>query len=103
MPDGKVEVEEETLLIPLLDILQHSNEPNTLVETYDDYIILKAKRTILPGEEIYHQYQEENDSIIPPHKFFTRYGFVPKVKTPVVELLKEKSDLFFDKSDSQTG
>lgn len=98
MLDGSVEIEKETLMIPLLDILQHSNEPNTLVETYDDYIILKAKRTILPGEEIYHRYQEEDDDVIPPYKFFTRYGFVPNVKTPVVELLKEKSPLFFDES-----
>lgn len=95
-PDGSTEIEKETLMIPLLDMLQHSNEPNTLVETYDDYIILKAKRLILPGEELFHQYQEENDDVIPPYKFFTRYGFVPGVKKPVVDLLKDKSPIFFD-------
>lgn len=96
--DGTTDIEVETLLIPLLDILQHSNDPNTLVETYEDYIILKARRTILPGEEIYHRYQEEDDNVIPPYKFFTRYGFVPGVKTPVHQLLEEKSPLFFDES-----
>ena len=96
-PDGTTDIEQETVMIPLLDILQHSNNPNTLVETYDDYIILKAKRTILPGEELYHRYQEENDDVIPPYKFFTRYGFVPGVNKPVVELLEEKSAIFFDK------
>jgi hypothetical protein len=94
--NGAIDIEKETLMIPLLDILQHSNEPNTLVETYDDYIILKAKRTILPGEEIYHRYQEEDDDIIPPYKFFTRYGFIPGVKKQVVELLEDKSPIFFD-------
>ena len=98
MPDGSTEIEEEILLIPLLDILQHSNETNTIVETYDDYIILRAKRAILPGEEIYHQYQEENDLIIPPYKFFTRYGFIPNVETSAVELLIKKSPLFFGES-----
>eukprot|EP00956_Cyclotella_meneghiniana_P023329 scaffold45288_cov65-Cyclotella_meneghiniana.AAC.2 len=97
-PDGTTDIEVETLLIPLLDILQHSNDPNTLVETYEDYIILKARRTILPGEEIYHRYQEEDDKVIPPYKFFTRYGFVPGVTTPVHQLLEEKSPLFFDES-----
>ena len=95
-PDGTTDIEEETLMIPVLDILQHSNDPNTLVETYDNYIILKAKRLILPGEELYHRYQEENNDIIPPYKFFTRYGFVPGVNKPVVELLEEKSAIFFD-------
>ncbi|KAL3801337.1 hypothetical protein HJC23_006947 [Cyclotella cryptica] len=94
--DGTTSIEVEVLLVPLLDILQHSNNPNTMLESYDDYIIMRARRAIQPGEELFHQYREEDDAIIPPHKFFTRYGFVPGVREPVVDLLKKRSPLFFD-------
>ena len=92
--DGSVEV--ENLLLPLIDILQHSNSPNTFLEPYDDYIILRARRDVDKGDELFHQYQEENDDIIPPHKFFTRYGFLPGVSEPIEELLKRRDKLFFD-------
>ncbi|KAL7533008.1 hypothetical protein ACHAXR_004997 [Thalassiosira sp. AJA248-18] len=91
--DGTVEV--ENLLLPLIDVLQHSNTPNTVLEPYEDYIILRARRDIEKGEELFHQYQEENDDVIPPHKFFTRYGFVPGVSEPIAELLERRSRLFF--------
>lgn len=93
--DGTTSIEVEIVLVPLLDILQHSNDPNTMLESYDDYILLKARRNIQPGEELFHQYREEDDAIIPPHKFFTRYGFAPGVREPVIDLLKKKSPLFF--------
>lgn len=73
--NGAIEV--ENLLLPLIDILQHSNTPNTVLEPYEDYILLRARCTVKTGEELFHQYQEENDDVIPPHKFFTRYGFIP--------------------------
>ena len=93
--DGKTLIETENVLLPLIDILQHSNTPNTVLESYDDYILLRARRDIALDEELYHQYQEERDDVIPPHKFFTRYGFIAGVKEPIAELLKRKSDLFF--------
>ena len=93
--DGKTTIETENVLLPLIDILQHSNTPNTVLESYDDYILLRARRDIALDEELYHQYQEERDDVIPPHKFFTRYGFIAGVKEPIAELLKRKSDLFF--------
>jgi len=91
--DGTIEV--ENLLLPLIDILQHSNTPNTILEPYEDYIMVRAGRDVDADEELFHRYQEEDDDVIPPHKFFTRYGFVPGAKEPVADLLKGRSSLFF--------
>ena len=88
-------VEIENALLPLLDVLQHSNSPNTSLESDDDYILLRARGDIGADEELFHCYQEERDDVIPKHKFFTRYGFIPGVQTSVVELLENKSSLFF--------
>lgn len=93
--DDGITVDIENALLPLLDVLQHSNNPNTSLESYDDYIILRARGETSSGEELFHCYQEERDDVIPKHKFFTRYGFIPGVRTPVVELLEDKSSLFF--------
>jgi hypothetical protein len=95
--DGAIGI--ENALLPLLDVLQHSNNPNTSLESYDDYILLRAKGDISGGEELYHCYQEEREDVIPPHKFFTRYGFIPGVRSPVEELLESKSSLFFPKAE----
>ena len=93
LDDGSIEI--ENLLLPLIDILQHSNTPNTKLEPYEDYILVRARRDIDIGEELFHQYQEENDAVIPPHKFFTRYGFIPGVSESITELLQSRSSLFF--------
>jgi len=95
--DGAIGI--ENALLPLLDVLQHSNNPNTSLESYDDYILLRAKGDISGGEELYHCYQEEREDVIPPHKFFTRYGFIPGVRSPVEELLESKNSLFFPKAE----
>lgn len=95
--DGAIGI--ENALLPLLDVLQHSKNPNTSLESYDDYILLRAKGDISGGEELYHCYQEEREDVIPPHKFFTRYGFIPRVRSPVEELLESKSSLFFTKAE----
>jgi hypothetical protein len=93
--DDGTTVEIENALLPLLDVLQHSNDPNTSLESYDDYILLRARGDISADEELFHCYQEERDDVIPKHKFFTRYGFIPGVRAPVVELLQNKSSIFF--------
>jgi len=95
-------IEVENLLLPLIDILQHSNTPNTILEPYEDYVLVRARRDVESGEELFHQYQEENNDVIPPHKFFTRYGFIPGVKEPIAELLKGRSHLFFDSDDTNS-
>lgn len=93
--DDGTTVEIENALLPLLDVLQHSNSPNTSLESYDNYILLRARGDIGTDEELFHCYQEERDDVIPKHKFFSRYGFIPGVQTSVVELLENKSSLFF--------
>ena len=92
--EGTVEV--ENVLLPLIDMLQHNNAPNTELEPYDDFVIVRARRDVDAGEELFHQYQEENDNVIPPHKFFTRYGFIPGVREPTIDLLKRRDSIFFD-------
>ena len=94
LDDGTIEI--ENVLLPLIDILQHSNTPNTYLESYDDYIQVHAAREINVGEELFHQYQAEDDNVIPPYKFFTRYGFIPGIREPIRDLLKRRSGLFFD-------
>jgi hypothetical protein len=89
-------VEIENVLLPVIDMLQHSNIPNTILEPYDDCVLLRAQRDIEGGEELFHQYREEDEKVIPPHKFFTRYGFIPGVTVPILDLLKSKSCIFFD-------
>jgi hypothetical protein len=89
-------VEIENVLLPVIDMLQHSNIPNTILEPYDDCVLLRAQRYIEGGEELFHQYREEDEKVIPPHKFFTRYGFIPGVTVPILDLLKSKSCIFFD-------
>ena len=93
---GEARVEVENVLLPLIDVLQHSNDPNTTLEPFDDCVVLRARRDVAAGEELFHCYREENDDVIPPHKFFTRYGFVPGAREPIPELLKRRSRLFFD-------
>ena len=93
---GETRVEVENVLLPLIDVLQHSNDPNTTLEPFDDCVVLRARRDVAAGEELFHCYREENDDVIPPHKFFTRYGFVPGAREPIPELLKRRSRLFFD-------
>ena len=96
--DGTTGIEVEPMLLPMVDLMQHSNDPNTILESYDDYLLVKARRDIQPGEEIFHRYQGED--CVPPHKFFTRYGFVPGVREPAVDLLKKRSSIFFKEENT---
>ena len=67
----------EMCLLPLIDALQHSNDPNTRLESYDDCVLVLAARDVDRNEELFHRYQEEDEGVIPKHRWFTRYGFVP--------------------------
>lgn len=93
----------EECLIPFLDILQHSNEPNcsdTNSQTVNNVIEIRASRDILAGEELFNQYKDEEDVNMPYHKFFTRFGFVPGVVEDVVDLVKRRSPIFFARQQS---
>eukprot|EP00581_Thalassiosira_minuscula_P011255 CAMPEP_0183725914 /NCGR_PEP_ID=MMETSP0737-20130205/21895_1 /TAXON_ID=385413 /ORGANISM="Thalassiosira miniscula, Strain CCMP1093" /LENGTH=421 /DNA_ID=CAMNT_0025957081 /DNA_START=22 /DNA_END=1287 /DNA_ORIENTATION=- len=90
--DGK----EEDRLEPVLDILQHSNNPNVSHKCSEDGSIeVTARTTIKSGEELFNQYRGEEDVNMPYHKFFTRFGFVPGVTEPVANLISERSTIFF--------
>jgi hypothetical protein len=87
----------EDRLKPLLDMLQHSNTPNVSHNTVDggSIIEVKASKMILSGEELFNQYQNEEEGM-PYHKFFTRFGFVPGVyNEPVADLIAARSTIFF--------
>lgn len=86
----------EVCLLPLIDVLQHSDEPNTRLESYDDSILVLAARDVDRNEELFHRYREEDGRAMPGHRWFTRYGFVPGNDVPVEELLRDRSGVFFD-------
>jgi hypothetical protein len=85
-------------LVPLLDILQHSEDPNICHSMNKDTgaVQVTARRPLQAGEELWNQYRSELEESMPYHRFFTRYGFVPGITDETMEqLLKEKSSIFF--------
>jgi len=91
---------EEECLVPFLDILQHSNEPNCSDENSaeeSNMIEVKASTDIKAGDELFNQYKQEEDVNMPYHKFFTRFGFVPGVVEPMADLIASRSSIFFPK------
>ncbi|KAL3789226.1 hypothetical protein HJC23_002811 [Cyclotella cryptica] len=95
----KEDMKEEECLIPVLDILQHSNDPNVSMVNADqsNLIEVKAAVAVKAGDELFNQYKPEDDANMPYHKFFTRFGFVPGVTEPIVNLVKNRSTIFFPK------
>jgi hypothetical protein len=89
--------EDEDRLEPVLDMLQHSNVPNIRHRFLDDGTIeVTAGKIIKSGDELFNQYQgEEDGTSMPYHKFFTRFGFVPGVTEPIAKLIAERSTIFF--------
>mmetsp|Transcript_29229 Transcript_29229/g.43632 ORF Transcript_29229/g.43632 Transcript_29229/m.43632 type:complete len:378 (-) Transcript_29229:17-1150(-) len=89
---------QEDRLEPLLDMLQHSNAPNTecLVKGDGGSIVeVRASKVITSGDELFNRYKSEEDENMPYHKFFTRFGFVPGVVEPVADLIAARSTIFF--------
>ena len=70
--------DEEVRLVPLLDMLQHADEPNIRhVAEVDEAtgaqrVVVTARRAIAADEELLNCYGELDDA-----KFLTRFGFVP--------------------------
>lgn len=94
--DGSSSGDEEKL-VPLLDMLQHSDEPNVrhAMRKEDGTVEVRARRDLTAGEELLNQYRSEAEEKMPYHRFFTRYGFVPGVTEPIPRLLRDKSPIFF--------
>eukprot|EP00977_Amphora_coffeiformis_P013286 scaffold3421_cov181-Amphora_coffeaeformis.AAC.26 len=88
---------DEEKLVPLLDLLQHSDEPNVshVMRKEDGRVEVRARRTLQPDEELLNQYRSELEESMPYHRFFTRFGFVPGIQEPVQNLLRDKSSIFF--------
>ena len=70
--------DEEVRLVPLLDMLQHADDPNIRhVAEVDEAtgaqrVVVTARRAIAADEELLNCYGELDDA-----KFLTRFGFVP--------------------------
>ena len=88
---------DEEKLVPLLDMLQHSDQPNVshVMRKDDGTVEVRARRSIEAGEELLNQYRSEMEENMPYHRFFTRFGFVPGIQEPIKNLLSEKSSIFF--------
>lgn len=95
--DGETGDEEK--LVPVLDLLQHSETPNIKhsMSKDDGAVVVTAGRTLEAGEELLNQYRSEEDENMPYHRFFTRYGFVPGIVEPIENLLDDKSSIFYPK------
>jgi len=95
--DTIVSTEDAECLIPLLDMLNHDNEPSVRYSTNKDdgSVEVRARRDIGDDEEIYNRYREEEEMNMPYHRFFTRFGFVPGVDGDARALLEQKSSIFY--------
>lgn len=93
--DGDTDDEEK--LVPLLDVLQHSDAPNIrhAMRKTDGTVEVRARRDLVAGEELLNQYRSEAEEKMPYHRFFTRYGFVPGIMEPIPNLLRDRSPIFF--------
>jgi SET domain len=87
----------EEKMVPLLDLLQHGNDPNVrhAMRLADGTVEVRARRDLMAGEELLNQYRAETEVTMPFHRFFTRYGFVPGIQEPMLNLLKDRSPIFF--------
>jgi hypothetical protein len=67
------------MILPLLDFINHSSEPNVVALPYHDrvndnsYVVLQALREIQAGEQLYLSY----GNLANTH-FVQKYGFVQK-------------------------
>lgn len=87
----------EEKLVPILDLLQHSDEPNIshVMRKQDGTVQVRARRDLQPDEELLNQYRSELEETMPYHRFFTRFGFVPGIQEPIQNLLRDKSSIFY--------
>lgn len=84
-------------LVPLLDMLQHSDEPNVshAMRKDDGTVEVRARKALYDGDEILNQYRSELEETMPYHRFFTRFGFVPGIDESIQNLFDDKSSIFF--------
>jgi hypothetical protein len=94
--DGEGENDEEKL-VPMLDMLQHSDTPNVrhAMRKVDGTVEVRARCNIEPDTELFNQYRSEEEESMPYSRFFTRFGFVPGIIEPMENLLEDKSSIFY--------
>ncbi|GAX13653.1 hypothetical protein FisN_14Lh334 [Fistulifera solaris] len=92
--DGEGDAEK---LVPMLDMMQHSEDPSIshVMRKSDGSVQVRARKALEGGEELFNQYRSELEESMPYHRFFTRYGFVPGVEEDMMNLLQDKSSIFF--------
>ena len=97
--DTTVEGEDAERLIPILDMINHDNDPSIRHETSKENgsVEVRTRRNIAAGEEIFNQYREEEELNMPYHRFFSRFGFVPGITENAKALFMDKSSIFFSK------
>jgi hypothetical protein len=85
-------------LVPFLDLLQHSATPNVrhAMRASDQTVEVRARQPLAAGSELFNQYRSEQEENMPPHRFFTRFGFVPSIPSDtILDLLQDQSSVFF--------
>lgn len=89
--------DDEEKLVPMLDMLQHSETPNVrhAMRKADGTVEVRARCDIEPGIELFNQYRSEEEDSMPYSRFFTRFGFVPGVTEDMENLLRDKSSIFY--------
>lgn len=89
------EVEKCMKLIPLLDMAQHSYDPNIDHESDGDgNVIVTALRDLKKGEELSITYLDvDNDEDL--SKFAIYYGFLPGESKSLRELVDERNSVLF--------
>lgn len=90
--------EEDEKLVPLLDLLQHSDTPNIRHDTSeeDGTVEVRARRDLEAGEELLNQYHAPgNEENMPKSRFFTRYGFIPGNNESIKTLLADKTSILY--------
>ncbi|CAJ1920210.1 unnamed protein product [Cylindrotheca closterium] len=89
--------DDEEKLVPLLDMLQHSDTPNVrhAMRKADGTVEVRARCDIPTGTELFNQYRSEEEETMPYSRFFTRFGFVPGISEDMENLLRDKSSIFY--------
>jgi hypothetical protein len=88
---------DEEKLVPMLDMLQHSEIPNVrhAMRKADGTVEVRARCKIEANTELLNQYRSEEEESMPYSRFFTRFGFVPGILEPMENLLRDKSSIFY--------
>jgi len=97
--DEKRHEDKATLMVPLLDILQHtSGTPNVQCYSNGDSIEVRAKSPVSSYTELLISYASCTYTDL-PENYFTRYGFIPGHQTSSIRaMLNVKDPLLFDGS-----